>query len=91
MMALYRCGRQADALACYRMGRELLVAELGLEPGAELRDLERRILVHDPALAAPAASEPRRLRVPLPHTRTIGRDAELAEIRGRLLDPRTAS
>jgi len=47
MIALYRCGRQADALACYREGRQILVDRLGIEPGAELQDLERRILRHD--------------------------------------------
>ena len=54
MLALYRCGRQADALAAYRAARQALVDELGLEPSAALQDLERAILRHDPALAAPA-------------------------------------
>ncbi len=53
MLALYRSGRQAEALSAYRDARERLVAELGLEPGPELRDLERRILAQDPSLAAP--------------------------------------
>ena len=89
MTALYRGGRQADALAAYREGRQLLVSELGLEPGSELRELERRILGQDTTLAAPVQEAPRRLRVPLPHTRTIGRDLELAEIATLLLDSRT--
>ena len=50
MLALYRSGRQADALAAYRDARTTLVEELGLEPGEELRELQRRILAHDPAL-----------------------------------------
>ena len=54
MLALYRCGRQADALESYRKARASLVEELGLEPGPRLQELERAILAHDPALDPPA-------------------------------------
>jgi WD40 repeat protein/DNA-binding SARP family transcriptional activator len=50
MLALYRCGRQADGLEVYRRTHKLLSDELGLEPGAELQELERAILVQDPVL-----------------------------------------
>ena len=55
MLALYRSGRQADALLAYREGRARLVAELGIEPGPALQKLERAILRQDATLAAPAA------------------------------------
>ena len=64
MTALYRNGRQADALARYRDGRHRLVDELGIEPGADLRSLEQAILRHDPDLAAPPSCA--RLRPPEP-------------------------
>jgi DNA-binding SARP family transcriptional activator/tetratricopeptide (TPR) repeat protein len=50
MTALYRAGRQSEALAEYRRARDLLVAELGVEPGERLRQLHQRILASDPAL-----------------------------------------
>jgi DNA-binding SARP family transcriptional activator len=50
MLALYRCGRQADALAAHQEGRRLLDQELGIQPAPALRELERRILQQDPAL-----------------------------------------
>ncbi len=53
MLALYRSGRQAEALAAFQAARRLLVDELGSEPGSELRELQRRILACDPALAVP--------------------------------------
>ena len=57
MVALYRCGRQADALAAYQELRRTLDEELGIEPSKELRDLERRMLQQDPALHLSAAGE----------------------------------
>ena len=53
MLALYRSGRQADALAAYRQARRQLSDELGIEPGQELRTLEQEILRQDEAIAAP--------------------------------------
>ena len=54
MLALYRSGRQAEALDVYQQGRRLLAEELGLEPGEALKRLEHAILEHDPAHGAPA-------------------------------------
>ncbi len=53
MVALYRSGRQAEALAAYQRARTLLCTELGLEPGGELRRMEQAVLDHDPGLIAP--------------------------------------
>src|SRR3954452_20349864 len=53
MLALYRSGRQADALEAYRHAREVLVERLGIEPGAELHDLHEAILAHELAIDAP--------------------------------------
>jgi DNA-binding SARP family transcriptional activator len=60
MLALYRCGRQADALERYRRARRSLTEELGIEPGRELQQLEHAILTHDPALEAPPRGSTRR-------------------------------
>jgi DNA-binding SARP family transcriptional activator/pimeloyl-ACP methyl ester carboxylesterase len=58
MVALYRSGRQAEALESYRAYRQMLGEELGLEPSPELRELERGLLRHDRALSAPARAAP---------------------------------
>src|SRR5215210_6004566 len=56
MLALYRSGRQADALEAYRYAREVLVEQLGIEPGGELHDVQQAILAHDSAIDAPPAT-----------------------------------
>jgi DNA-binding SARP family transcriptional activator len=73
MLALYRSGRQADALAAYRNAREALVEGLGIEPGEELQELERAILRQDPSLRGPstAGAEPERLARPGRKTVTV--------------------
>ena len=58
MVALYRCGRQAHALEAYRDVRRRLNAELGIEPGPELREVQRQVLAHDPALELPEPPAP---------------------------------
>jgi DNA-binding SARP family transcriptional activator/tetratricopeptide (TPR) repeat protein len=54
MLALYRSGRRAEAMATYQVARDILVTQLGSEPGPELQALHRQVLTDDPALAAPA-------------------------------------
>src|SRR5581483_4791982 len=60
MLALYRTGRQAEALAAYQTARRTLVDELGIEPSAALQELERAILRQDPALELAQATTPER-------------------------------
>ena len=60
MLALYRCGRQAEALDVYRAARLALADELGLDPSPELQELERRILRQDPTLRPGTGDEGRR-------------------------------
>jgi predicted ATPase/DNA-binding SARP family transcriptional activator len=77
MLALYRGGRQADALDTYREARRVLVDELGLEPGPELRELEQAILRQDESLARRTKPES---NVPAPISSLVGRGRELEEI-----------
>jgi DNA-binding SARP family transcriptional activator len=74
VLALYRSGRQAEALEAYQAARAMLDEELGLEPTPALRELEQAILTHDAGLRAPAAPAPSVSRLPTPPTPTIGRD-----------------
>jgi predicted ATPase len=85
VMALYRCERQADALAAYRRARTILSEELGLDPSEELRALERAVLRHDIAHPAPAVE---RHNLPAQLTSFIGREQELSELDGLLREHR---
>jgi DNA-binding SARP family transcriptional activator len=99
LLALYRSGRQADALARYRDLRTLLRDAHGLEPGTALRELERAILLHDPALDPPVIRIAEPVRAAATPDVELERSAdrrlvsvvyvELAEISGRdgALDP----
>ena len=89
MLALHRCGRPAEALAAYRQARAVLVGELGVEPGPELRQLHQRILASDPALAAPAARAPAAVprQLPAAVSHFAGRQGELAALTALLKRP----
>jgi DNA-binding SARP family transcriptional activator len=84
MLALYRAGRQAEALRAYTEIHDRLVDELGVDPGSGLRELETRVLDHDPSLIAEQPPAPRTPappsvpgNLPEPLSRFLGRDTEL--------------
>ncbi|MGA4843432.1 BTAD domain-containing putative transcriptional regulator [Streptomyces sp. G45] len=93
LRALYRAGRQTEALASYEELRRRLADELGLAPGPDLAALHTAVLRQDPALAAPppsapspyapstAPAHPARTNLPTPVSPLIGRDAELPALR----------
>jgi DNA-binding SARP family transcriptional activator/tetratricopeptide (TPR) repeat protein len=87
MLALYRSGRQAEALDTYRAGRLLLVEELGVEPGPVLRQVHEQVLAADPLLdlpARPGAAATRAL--PRDIAAFTGRERELARLLDRIGD-----
>jgi DNA-binding SARP family transcriptional activator len=100
MLALYRCGRRAEALAAYRAARDLLAREIGADPGPDLQALHQQVLRDDPALAAPSAPGTRAApsgqgaratqadkvprQLPAAVTHFTGRAAELAALTGLL-------
>ncbi|HEX5618249.1 MAG TPA: BTAD domain-containing putative transcriptional regulator [Solirubrobacteraceae bacterium] len=92
MLALYRSGRQADALEAFRHARRTLVDDLGLEPSRELQRLERAVLAQDPVLDLLLAETPRPRPVavpplPAPTDPLIGREAALDDAAALLADP----
>jgi predicted ATPase/DNA-binding SARP family transcriptional activator len=99
ILALYRAGRQADALDTFARARRTFATELGLEPGEQLTRLHGRILEHDPSLllgnghahaaGAPVAHTPARpaSNLPRPPTKLVGRQSELAVLQGLFADP----
>lgn len=85
MGALYRAGRQAEALQVYRTARNMLVKELGVEPAPELRALHERMLTGEPLVLAVEASPPTApAQLPMNVRVFVGRDAEHAELDGLL-------
>lgn len=86
MVALYRAGRQAEALRAFRRAREVLGEELGIEPSPWLSRLEEQILIHHPDLEQPRSTPPPHSPSNLPVQRTsfVGRRRELADLAGLL-------
>jgi DNA-binding SARP family transcriptional activator len=88
MLALYRDGRRADALAAFRNARRVLIEEVGVEPGAELQRLHRQILNADPALNVSVAPPPGAVppvvprQLPTAVAHFVGRETELSRLDG---------
>jgi DNA-binding SARP family transcriptional activator len=86
MLALYRSGRQAEALEAHQAARRVLVDELGIEPGRRLRELQQAILEQDPGLELPDAPPPVPSAQAVSRRAFVGRDRELGELTGGLED-----
>ena len=86
MVALYRSGRQAEALEAYQAAWRLLGEELGIEPSPFLRELERAVLRQDPSLGLPGDATGR-TNLSRPTTRLVGRRLEVASVCSMLRDP----
>ena len=84
MVSLYRAGRQADALEAYHRARRELDDQLGIEPGAELRELEAAILRQDVPPPAGTSADGGRRGLPSPVSSFVGRDRDLEEVGARL-------
>jgi predicted ATPase/DNA-binding SARP family transcriptional activator len=84
MLALYRSGRQAEASAVYQQTRELLVEQLGMEPGGDLQQLLKRILNQDPALDVKARAIRRASTLPRFANAFVGRGREINQVAHRL-------
>lgn len=90
MLALWRSGRQADALSAYERLRVLLRDELGVDPSAATAQLHLQMLTQDPDLGAPAARTPVRptSAPPAPTTPLVGREEELSQVLGLMAERR---
>jgi predicted ATPase/DNA-binding SARP family transcriptional activator len=96
MLALYRAGRQADALDAYERARRMFAVELGLEPGDPLSRLQQKMLERDPGLLHPIAESAPMWVAPRPRPRSnlprypgalVGRETELTALAGFAVDP----
>ncbi|MEV0825197.1 AfsR/SARP family transcriptional regulator [Nonomuraea rubra] len=87
MLALYRCGRRADALTVYQSARMTLAAEIGIDPGPDLVQMHQRILADDPALTPPPVVAARRTPAELPigSAAFTGRTTEISRLRTMLI------
>ncbi len=90
MLALYRSGRQGDAIAAYQETRRVLDEELGLDPGPELENVYQQILRQDPALqpTSEAGGSAPRTNIPVRVTSFVGREVEIKEVAGLVQDNR---